>query len=143
MFKYTFKGIFYLQKFDYTKEKAKKGGILSTCLYIAGACKRTLRVSKLTSSPGNPPFPKTTGGLRVIEVAVYRNGGIIGPVKFPGSNFFNQPIPHIHEFGGTFYSRFGLWIYPERSYMFRTLKQLKASNKINRRFSASMAVLFN
>lgn len=143
MFKFLFKGYFYLQKFDYVKDKAKKSGLQSTALFIAGACKRTLRVSQRTSSPGNPPFAKTRGGLRVIEAAIYRNGAIIGPVKFPTSNFFDKPVPHIHEFGGTFYGRFGIWTYPERSYMHRTLKQLHAGNRINKRFSATMARMFN
>jgi len=143
VFKFLFKGYFYLQKFDYTKDKAKKAGLQSTALFIAGACKRTLRVSQRTSSPGNPPFAKTRGGLRIIEAAIYRNGAIIGPVKFPTSNFFDKPVPHIHEFGGTFYGLTGIWRYPERSYMHRTLKQLQAGNRINRRFSATMARLFN
>ena len=79
----------------------------------------------------------------MIETAVYRNGALIGPVKFPTSNFFNEPVTHIHEFGGVFFSRFGMWSYPERSYMYYTLKQLHASNKINKRFSATMARHFN
>ncbi len=143
MFKTTFRGIFYLQKFNYTKEKSKQAGLMSTALFIAGACKRTIRISPNPSSPGSPVHSRTRGGLRMIETAVYRNGALIGPVKFPSSNFFNEPVPHIHEFGGTFFSRFGLWTYPERSYMYRTLKQLHASNKINKRFSATMATRFN
>jgi hypothetical protein len=55
---------------------------------------------------------------------------MIGPVKFSGSNFFNQPVTYIHEFGGAFFSRKGFFRYPERSYMYSTLKKLQAQKKI-------------
>jgi hypothetical protein len=139
----TFRGIFYLQKFNHTVKKGKEKGLRDVAALIRGACIRSLKVSKRTSSPGNPPFAKTRGGLRVIEFAVYQNGAIIGPVKFPGSDFFNQPVPHIHEFGGTYMSRITYYNYPQRSYMNYTLKQLIAKGAIPRRFSVSMGRMFN
>lgn len=141
--KTTFRGIFYLQKFNYTVAKGKDRGLRSIAALIRGACIRTLRVSQRTSAPGHPPFAKTRGGLRVIEFTVYRNGAIIGPVKFPGSNFFNEPVPHIHEFGGTYFSHSKYFQYPQRSFMNHTLKQLIARGKIPREFSVSMARQFN
>lgn len=141
-FKFLFKGIFYLQKFQYYKDKAKYSGLSRVVTYIRGACIRTLRVSKRTAPPGHPPFSKTRGGLRVIEGAIYSNGAIIGPVKFPSSNFFNEPVPHVHEFGGLFISRVGYAKYAERSYMNHTLRQLKARGAIPREFSVGMARQF-
>lgn len=143
MFSATFRGIFYLQKFNYTVEKGKQKGLRDVAALIRGACIRSLRISQRTSSPGNPPYAKTRGGLRVIEFSIYTNGAIIGPVKFPGSNFFDQPVPHIHEFGGTFISRVNYYNYPQRSYMNHTLKQLVAKGKIPKQFSVSMARQFN
>ncbi len=142
-FSATFREIFYLQKFNYTVDKGKTKGLRGVAALIRGACIRTLRVSKRTAPAGHPPFAKTRGGLRIIEYTVYRNGAIIGPVKFPGSNFFNEPVPHIHEFGGTYFSRKAYYQYPERSFMNHTLKQLIARGKIPKEFSVSMARQFN
>lgn len=141
--KATFKGIFYLQKFQYTVDKGKRKGLRGVAALIRGACIRSLRISKRTSSPGNPPFAKSRGGLRVIQFDVYGDTAVIGPIKFAGSNFFNQPVPHIHEFGGTFYSRLKYFQYPERSYMNHTLKQLIARGAIPREFSVGMGRQFN
>lgn len=143
MFSGTFRGIFYLQKFNYTVDKGKQKGLRDVAALIRGACIRSLRISQRTSPPGNPPYAKSRGGLRVIEFSVYTNGAIIGPVKFSGSNFFDQPVPHIHEFGGTYMGRTTYYNYPERSYMNHTLKQLVAQGKIPKQFSVSMGKLFN
>ena len=143
MFNTTFRAVFYLQKFQYTVDKGKQRGLRNVAALIRGACIRTLRVSRKTAPAGHPPYAKTRGGLRVIEFSVYRNGAIIGPVKFPSSDFFNQPVPHIHEFGGLFFSRSKYFNYPQRSYMNHTLKQLIARGKIPKEFSVGMARLFN
>ena len=138
-FKFLFKGIFYLQKFNYYKDKAKYSGLSRLVAYIRGACIRTLRVNRRTSPANHPPYSKTNGGLRVIQGVVYSNGAIIGPVKFPGSNFFDSPVPYIHEYGGTFISRVGYSKYPERSYMNHTLKQLQGRGAIPKQFAVGMA----
>lgn len=143
MFKGFYKSIFYLQKFTYTVDKGKKRGLNKVAALVRASCIRTLRISKQTSPPGSPPFAKTRGGLRVIEYVTYQDTAIVGPVKFPNSNFFNQPVPHIHEFGGTFFSRKAYFNYPERSYMGHTLKQLIARGAIPREFSVSMGHYFN
>lgn len=143
MFSVVFRSIFYLQKFNTTVRRGKQKGLRSVAALIRGACIRSLRISQRTSPPGRPPYAKTRGGLRVIAFHVYQNGAIIGPVKFPGSNFFNEPVPHIHEFGGTYISRLAYYQYPQRSYMNHTLKQLIASGKIPRQFSVSMGRMFN
>lgn len=142
MFKYFFRSMFYLQKFNYTVKKGSNKGLKDVASLIRGSCIRTLRISKRTSPPGNPPFAKTRGGLRVIEYFVYRQTAIIGPVKFPNSNFLNEPVPHIHEFGGMFFSKKAYYNYPERSYMNHTLKQLVAKGAIPRQFSVSLAKQF-
>lgn len=141
--KFLFKGIFYLQKFQYYKDKAKYSGLSRVVAYIRGACIRTLRVSKRTAPPEHPPYAKKRGGLRAIEGAVYTNGGIIGPVKFPASNFFDSPVPHIHEFGGTFISRVGYAKYAKRSYMNYTLQQLRRRGALPKEFAVGMARQLN
>jgi hypothetical protein len=142
-YRFLFKGFFYLQKFDTYVNRGKQKGLVRTANYIRGACIRTLRVSKTVAPPNTPPHAKTRGGLRVIHAAVYRNGAIIGPIKFASSNYFNSPVPHIHEFGGTYLSRFGYWRYPQRSFMYHTLKQLIARKAIPKQFSAGLARQFN
>lgn len=143
MFKFVGRSLFYLQKFNTRIERGKKNSLFRTAALIRGASIRTLKINQQTSSPGTPPYAKTRGGLRVIEFNVYSNGAIIGPVKFPGSDFFNQPVPHIHEFGGTFFSQFSYYSYPQRSYMGHTLKQLVARGAIAREFKVGIARQFN
>lgn len=140
--KFSIKSIFYRQKFNSTVRKGKRFGVARVAALIRGSCVRTLKVSQRTSPPGSPPFAKTRGGLRVISFDAYENGAIIGPVKFPGSNFFDEPVPHIHEFGGTFFSVLGYRHYPQRSYMYHTLRQLDAKNMIPKEFSVGMAQQF-
>jgi len=137
--KLTFKSIFYLQRVTSQIEKGKRAGLFRICGYIRGACIRSLRIAKTASTPGNPPHAHTRGGLRLIEYSVYENGGIIGPIKFTSSNFFNEPIPHIHEFGGTYMHRKGYSQYPQRSYMGSTLARLHQRGVIPKEFSASLA----
>ena len=143
-FSTTFKGLFYLQKFNYFKTRGIEAGLRRTALYIRGACVRTIRVSPKSAPPNQPVRSRTRGGLRLIEAAIYTNGAIIGPIKFSTSNFFNEPVPHIHEFGGVFKSRDSRFFnYPNRSYMYHTLKQLNARGAILPQFSVSMARQFN
>ena len=71
MFKFVARSLFYLQKFNTRVDRGKKQGLFRTAALIRGASIRTLKISKQTSSPGNPPFAKTRGGLRVIEFVVY------------------------------------------------------------------------
>lgn len=143
MLKYTFKSVFYLQKFNYTKEKAKRSGLHRVAGLIRTSAIRSLRVSNRTSLPGNPPFAKTRGGLRIIQFQVYSNGAIIGPVKFSKRNSLNKPIPHVHEFGGLFRSRTGFKQYPVRSFMYHTLKRLQSRKQIGSQFRVAMARQFN
>ena len=143
MFKGFYKSVFYLQKFTYTVDKGKRRGLNKVAALVRGACIRSLRISKQTSPPGKPPYAKSRGGLRVIEFVTFQNTALVGPVKFSGSDFFNKPVPHIHEFGGTFFSRKAYYNYPERSYMGHTLKQLIAKGAIPREFSVSLGQAFN
>lgn len=96
---------------------------------------------KGASRPGNPPHAHTRTGLRAIEFVVdsAADAAIVGPIKFASSRFFDQPVPHIQEFGGIFRSRRSVSSYPERSYMYRTLKKLTAAGLLPREFSYGMA----
>lgn len=143
MLKYTFKAAFYLQKFNYTKDKAKRSGLYKIAGLIRTASIRSLRVSNQTSLPGNPPFAKTRGGLRLIKFDVYSNGAIIGPIKFYRRDSLNKPVPHVHEFGGLFRSNYGFKRYPVRSYMNYTLKKLHSRRLIGKEFRVGMARQFN
>lgn len=84
----------------------------------------------------------TRGGLREINYHVSGSHSIIGPRKFRNSNFFNRPVPNIHEMGGTAIAR-GLRSsiiarYPQRSFMYVAVKRLQRKGKIARKFSVSL-----
>jgi len=102
-----------------------------------------MRLRAGPSRPGKPPHAHTRGGLRQIDfhVDTYAEAALIGPVKFPGSNFFDQPVPHIHEFGGQYLgiTRRTYWNFPERSFMGYTLRKLQASGRLSRQFSYNLA----
>lgn len=100
-----------------------------------------------------PPAPGTSettlsarkrGGIREINFHVleFQGTAIIGPRKFRNSNFFNRPVPRVHEVGGTYRGksrrRSGIWRYPERSYMYVAVKRLQQKGKIASRFAVGL-----
>lgn len=89
------------------------------------------------SSPGNPPHRHKSmrAGLGNIRYQVTGNRGIIGPIKFAWSNFFNQPVTRVHEMGGVFRSQYTMFLYPTRSYMYEPTKDLARRGLISRRFA--------
>lgn len=107
---------------------------------VRTAAKRSMRTRAGASNPGFPPHAHTRGGLRVIEFVVDTgaSAAIVGPLKFPGSNFFNEPVPYIHEFGALAIHRRRFYSYPARPYMSHTLKALMKSGKIPREIKVSM-----
>ena len=139
--KYSAHFINYFQKLTHHVRVAKNRALYRTAGYISTAAKRSMRLRVGSSRPGTPPHAHTRQGLRVIQFIVDESAGaaLIGPIKFPNSRFFNEPVTYIQEFGGVFISRRGYWTYPERSYMYYTLKKLAASGKLSNEFSYSMA----
>lgn len=143
MFSFLFKGIAYTQKFEHNLRKGKRRGLHRVAGLIRVTAIRSIRVSPNPSAPGTPPHARKRGGLRDIKFDVYQNGAIIGPIKYSRSNFFNQPVPHIHEFGGTYMGLFGYARYPQRSYMNYSLQQLHRRGLLPREFNVGMGVMFN
>jgi hypothetical protein len=137
--KYTLRTQFFFSKLVGRIKKASDKGLHRVCGLIRSSTRRNLKRRSSASLPGTPPSAHTIGGLRLIEFVVRGATGFVGPVKFAGSNFFNSPIPHIHEFGGTYMSRKWYAQYPKRSYMLYTLKQLIAKGMIPRIFSIYLA----
>lgn len=137
----------YSAKFLFLTNKLAKKAKIGTnrALYRVAGLIRTTERRAIRVRPGagrapSPPHAHTQGGLRVIEFAVTGNRAVIGPKKFPGSNFWNSPVPHIHEFGGQYVSRKGaLARYPQRSYAGATLKRLMDKGKITKEFSVTIA----
>lgn len=89
--------------------------------------------------PGKPPYAYTRAGLREIAFAVVgQDAGYVGPRKFARSNFFNKPVPAVHEKGGVIISyrrqRTVLARYPERSFMYSAVKRLQSKGKLNSQF---------
>ena len=139
--KYSGKTIWYTQKLSQRVRIAKDAALYRAAGFIRTAAKRSMRVRRGASRPGTPPHAHTRTGLRQIQFIVDQQAGaaLIGPIKFSGSNFFDQPVPYIQEFGGIFRSRKRSVTYPERSYMKYTLNRLVASGQLSRDFNYSMA----
>ena len=104
-----------------------------------------MRQRKGASKKGTPPSVHQRAGLKEINFQVVGQQAIIGPRKFPRSNFFNRPVPNIHEKGGMAVSlrirhRYTA-LYPERSFMYAAVKKLKSQGKIQSRFNVTLRSL--
>lgn len=99
-----------------------------------------MRVSPNPSRPGSPPNARSRGGLREINFHIVRDTGIVGPRKFPASNYFNRPVPNIHETGGVALSRTrrGYWRYPKRSFMVSAVNRLQSRRLLSRKFAYTL-----
>lgn len=131
----------FFQKLRVRKDRGKRDAIYAVSGLIARSAKQSLRVRSGPSRPGAIPHAHTRGGLRVINFAVDRNQSIIGPVKFPRSKKFNEPVPSIHEFGKTVVDlRKGkVIVFHKRPYMSATLKRLERRGLIPKTFTARIA----
>lgn len=138
--KYSTRLRWYIQSLKARKERGKRDAIYSVSGLIATTAKGMLRMRPGPSRPGASPHAHTRGGLRVIRFAVDRNKSIIGPIRFPHSTQYNQPLPHIHEFGETVYSirRAMFFRFARRPYMSKAIESLKRRNKIPRNFSVQL-----
>ncbi len=138
--KYSTRLKWYFQSLKARKDRGKRDAIYSVSGLIASAAKNMLRFRPGTSRPGASPHAHTRGGLRVIRFAVDGNTSIIGPIRFPRSRQFSQPVPHFQEFGGIVYSirKAIFYRYAARPYMSKALEQLKRRNKIPKQFSAQL-----
>ncbi len=140
--KYSGRVIYFFRQFHHRVKVGKNKALYRTAGLIRSACIKTIRVSPNPSSPEKPVHSRTRGGIRLIRFSVssMEDSAIIGPIKFAWSNKWDEPIPHIHEFGGTFASRFSYFAtYPKRSYMGHTLDKLRRQGVIPRQFAASIA----
>lgn len=140
--KYRSRVTLFFEKLRARKGRAKREAIVATSSLIVRETKQTLRIRPGRSAIGAVPHAHTTLGLRVIKFAVDGDSSIIGPVKFSDSNRLSEPVPSIHEFGKAVYT-IGLktvyYKYPQRPYMYPTLKRMHRKVQIPRQFSATMA----
>jgi hypothetical protein len=138
--RYNAKFLFYFNKLSKRIKIGTNRALYRAAGLIRTAERRTIRVRPGASRPDHPPHAHTSGGIRAIEFHVFGNSAIIGPKKFPGSKWWNEPVPHMHEFGGVFINRKGKTArYPERSFAATTLKRLQSKNVIPRQFAVSIA----
>lgn len=140
--KYSGRVIYFFRQFHHRVRVAKNKALYRTAGLIRSACIKTIRVSANPAPPGMPVRSRTRAGLRLIRFSVssMEDSALIGPIKFGWSNSWDEPVPHIHEFGGTFMSRFSYFAtYPQRSYMGFTLNKLRRQGVIPRMFAASVA----
>lgn len=121
-----------------------KKGLYQVSALIRSEARQSMRVRRAASSPGTPPSVHKRPGLKEINFDVAASGthSVIGPRKFARSNFFNRPVPNIHEKGGTaiyasFRRRF-IARYPERSFMWNAVTSLRRKGKIQREFNITL-----
>lgn len=145
--RYSGRAIFLFQKMAQRKRIAKHRGIYRVAGLIRTASKRSMRTRPGASQHGRPPHAHTSPrtGLRAIEFVVDPSGdsALVGPVKFPGSDMYNSPQPHIHEFGGVFFRGRSKKKaqYPQRSFMLYTLKRLQKKGRLPKEFAYGMGEL--
>ena len=142
MLNYNAKFLFYFNKLSKKVKVATNRSLYRIAAYIRTTERRIIRVKPgaKPGRPGSPPHAHVSGGLRTIEFYVFGNKAIIGPKKFPKSNWWNQPVTHMHEFGGSFISRKGkLANYPQRPYASLTVERLHAKGKIPKQFAVTIA----
>ena len=139
--RYSSKTTLFFERLKAKKNRGKRDAIYSVSGLIARSAKQSLRIRPGPSRPGAVPHAHTRGGLRVIMFAVDRNKSIIGPIRFPRSRKYNEPAPHIHEFGKTVIDlrRGKVVTYAKRPFMSTTLDRLNKKGLIPRQFSASIA----
>lgn len=117
-------------------------GLYRVCALIRLESRQSLRIRRRPSRPGSPPSAHTRAGLREINFHVRGSTGIVGPRKFRTSNFFNRPVPNIHEKGGIAiaagFRRRLVSRYPERSFMWAAVKRLQKRRKISREFNVTL-----
>ena len=104
---------------------------------------RFRRTGQRGSPAGTPPFAYVTDGLKQINFDVRWPRSIIGPRKFRNSRFFDRPVPNIHEKGGIAVAASSRGkkarLYPERSFMWNAVKNLKRKGKIQSRFNVTLS----
>ena len=142
-FKFITRVQIFFTSFQARYKKNRDFSLTQTLSFIRTSVRRALRKRPGASRPGSPPHAHTRGGLREINYDQRGNEGVVGPRKFRGSRFFNRPVPNIQEVGGvavasTFRQRI-IANYPERSYMWSTVKKLQRGGRISRKFSISLA----
>ena len=139
--KYSGKVIYFFDKLSMKVRVEKNNMLYRLAGYVRTTARRTIRERPGPSTPGKPPHAHMREGLRNIQFAVNGDQAVIGPVKFPWSNWFNEPTPHIHEFGGTYFSRTAIADYPQRPYMSVALQKLRDRGIIPRQISATIATV--
>ena len=139
--RYTSRTTLFIERLKARKNRAKRDAIYSVSGLIARSAKQSLRIRRGASRPGAIPHAHTKGGLRVIMFAVDTNKSIIGPIRFPRSRRYNEPAPHIQEFGSSVidYRAGKIITFPARPFMSVTLSRLRRKGLIPKQFSASIA----
>ena len=140
--KYSGRVEYFFHKLNQRKAIAKNRALYRVSGLVMSNAKRMIRVSPRPAQPGKPVHSRTRGGLRTIRfsVSTSETSSIIGSMKFYGSNKWDEPQPHIHEFGGWFQNRRHYYAnYPKRSYVAAALEKLKKEGIIPRQFGITMA----
>lgn len=139
--RYSSRTTLFFEKLKVKKNRAKREAIYSVSGLIARSAKQSLRIRPGPSRPGAVPHAHTRGGLRVIRFAVDRNKSIIGPIRFARSRRYNEPAPHIHEFGKVVVDlrRGKVLKFAKRPFMSKTIERLGNKGLIPKTFSAKIA----
>ena len=141
--------VVFIDRFRRRLARGKKLAIFGTLALIRKEAREKMRPrvrrSGQSSPPGSPPFAYRRNGLKEINFQrIGENAGIVGPRKFPRSNFFNKPVPAVHEKGGAVVQyrrrRTVMARYPERSFMYSAVRRLQGKGKLSSRFRFMLRV---
>lgn len=137
--KFQSKTTLFFERLRVRINRGKREMIYSLSGYIATSIKRSIRARPGSARAGAAPHAHTTRGLRVVQFNVQGNSSIIGPIKFPSSNRFNEPVTFIHETGAQVieWSSLRIFNYPKRPYVSTTLARIR--KKLPRRATVSLA----
>ena len=140
--RYSTRVVLFLNRFNRQYRVARDRGLYQVSALIRLEARQSMRMGRGPSKAPRPPRAHTRTGLREINFHVNDGSSIIGPRKFPRSNFFNRPVPNIHEKGGTAIAltlrRRKPSHYPERSFMWAAVQKLKQKGKIESRFNVTL-----
>ena len=130
----------FIDRFRRTVNKNKSVALHRTLALIRLEARQSMRIRRRASMPGQPPSARSRGGLREINFHVDGDSGYVGPRLFRYTQRFNRPAPNVQEVGGVVIERANrrnrarIKRYPERSFMYRAVKSLRAKGKLNSKF---------
>lgn len=144
--RYSARTVFLAQKLHRRVKIAKNRILYRAAGRVRLTARRMIRVvahDRPSKAPA-PPHAHKPEGIRTIVYSVQEALGyaVVGPLKFSNSRYWDEPVPHMHEFGGQFKSRKTTAKYPKRPYMSRAVKKLEDGGYFDKDVNVSVSEQF-